>query len=137
MSSGVNVANVACATLTYAEEEAATAMLDDPRLYDVIGARLRDARERKRPRVTQEDLARSIGLERSSISNIESGKQRAPLHIIYRICELLGVDIAEVFPRLNEVAVEEEAEQKQSLVQLGSETIRLPEQVANIVRRLR
>ena len=113
-------------------------MLEDARLYEVIGRRLRDARERKRPRVTQEDLARAIGLERTSISNIESGKQRAPLHILYRIAALLGADVTDMFPRFDEVSLGEEiTEGRQSLVQLGGETMRLPEEVANIVRRLK
>jgi DNA-binding XRE family transcriptional regulator len=113
-------------------------MLEDARLYELIGRRLREARERKRPHVTQEDLARAIGLERTSISNIESGKQRAPLHILYRICALLGADVTDVLPRFSEVKLEDDVvKERQSLVQLGGETMKLPEQVANIVRRLK
>jgi DNA-binding XRE family transcriptional regulator len=113
-------------------------MLDDAHLYELIGTRLRDVRERKRPRVTQEDLARMVKLERTSISNIESGKQRAPLHILYRICAILGADVTHIFPSFSDVSLADEVtEAKQSTVQLGNERIKLPEQVANIVRRLK
>jgi len=113
-------------------------MLDDAHLYELIGTRLRDVRERKRPRVTQEDLARMVKLERTSISNIESGKQRAPLHILYRICAILGADVTRIFPSFSDVSLADEVtEEKQSTVQLGNERIKLPEQVANIVRRLK
>jgi len=113
-------------------------MLDDARLYEVIGTRLREVRERRRPRFTQEDLARAVKLERSSISNIESGKQRAPLHILYHICAVLGADIADVLPSTTEVSLADEAEEeKKFTVQLGNETMDLPEQVANIVRKLK
>ena len=40
---------------------------------------------------------------RTSITNIESGRQRAGLHVIYALCEALEVDPLEILPRPSEV----------------------------------
>lgn len=41
--------------------------------------------------MTQQELATAIGLTRTSIANLEAGRQRIPLHILYAIAEALGV----------------------------------------------
>ncbi|MCX4973185.1 helix-turn-helix domain-containing protein [Streptomyces sp. NBC_00620] len=72
---------------------------DDPqvdRFYASVGDRIRGARSASR--LTQAQLAASLGLARSSIANIESGRQRLPLHIFALIAETLNIKIAELLP---------------------------------------
>ena len=81
-------------------------MVDERRLYQVLGKRLKVIRETQhstRGRLTQAKLAGEVGLERTSITNIERGNQKVPLHVLYRICDALQVPINEVLPPLSEI----------------------------------
>lgn len=85
-------------------------MIDERRLYAYVGKRIKELREGKpgvAPRMTQAQLAKQVGLERTSITNIEKGEQKVPLHVLYRICSVLNVDIQEVLPALQEVKGDE------------------------------
>lgn len=61
------------------------------RIYQVLGVRLRLARELVG--ITQEDLARAVGISRPSIVNIEKGRQRIALHHFVRIADVLGLNV--------------------------------------------
>ncbi len=71
------------------------------RLYRMIGDRIREARERKDMR--QPTLAAKLGLSRVSIVNIEKGRQRAPIHVLWQIAEELGIEPASLVPRQREL----------------------------------
>src|SRR4051812_16001284 len=89
-------------------------MVDEKRLYAALGMKLKRLRESERgPRgkLTQSALANEVGLERTSITNIERGNQKVPLHVLYRICEILQVPIAEILPTLAETQPAEAASQ--------------------------
>lgn len=76
---------------------------DDPqvdRFYVSVGDRIRGARSASR--MTQAQLAASLGLARSSIANIESGRQRLPLHVFVLIAETLNINVAELLPDVSE-----------------------------------
>jgi transcriptional regulator with XRE-family HTH domain len=70
---------------------------DFPDLYPAVGAVLREARKARG--LTQQQVAASVNLTRSSIANIESGRQHLPLHSWVGICQVLGVDPAGVISR--------------------------------------
>jgi transcriptional regulator with XRE-family HTH domain len=70
------------------------------RLYRMIGDRIREARERKNLR--QSALAAKLKLSRVSIVNIEKGRQRPPLHVIWQIAEELGIEPYSIIPRQRE-----------------------------------
>lgn len=94
-------------------------MVNEKRLYEALGVRLKGLREAlpgKRGRLTQGELAEQVGLERTSITNIESGNQKVPLHVLYRICDRLGVAVAEVLPPMKDVR----EVQDEVLVRFGS-----------------
>lgn len=72
---------------------------EDPqndRFYVSVGDRIRSARTAAR--LTQAELAGRLGLARSSVANIEAGRQRVPLHVFVAIAEALAVDISELIP---------------------------------------
>lgn len=53
---------------------------------------------RKRRELTQEDLAGQIGIQRGSYANIEAGRQRIPIDIVWRAAVVLGVSISALVP---------------------------------------
>lgn len=59
-------------------------------LYAAIGEQVREARQSRG--VTQQYLATAVGLTRSSLTNIESGRQRPPLHTVIAIAQALGIE---------------------------------------------
>ena len=81
-------------------------MIDERRLFQAVGRKIRQLRESQaggRARLTQTELAKMVGLERTSITNIERGNQKVPLHALYRLCEALKVPIGDVMPEIAEV----------------------------------
>ncbi len=74
----------------------------DSLLYQQIGERLKD--QRLKLGLTQAQLAEKIGeMRRTSITNIEAGRQHPPLHVIYDLCQVLGLDIVNVLPTIAEL----------------------------------
>jgi transcriptional regulator with XRE-family HTH domain len=61
-----------------------------------VGLRLQRARRERG--ITQEELARRIGLPRASYANIESGRQRVPLDVIWRAAIVLERPMAALAP---------------------------------------
>lgn len=58
------------------------------RLYKEFGRVLRD--RRKNAHLTQQELADRVGLSRTSITNIELGRQHTPLHFLYSLASAVG-----------------------------------------------
>lgn len=65
-------------------------------LYSRLGSRLRQARNAAGH--TQAELGRFVGLTRTSITNIERGIQRPPLHVIYQLAAAVGVPPTRLMP---------------------------------------
>lgn len=61
----------------------------------LLGARIKEIRKSKR--LTQEQLAESIGIEIPSLSNIENGKNYPNSETIEKIAKGLGMEIFELF----------------------------------------
>jgi transcriptional regulator with XRE-family HTH domain len=65
--------------------------------YRRLGENIRAAR--KRSKLSQDALAKLVGLTRTSLTNIENGRQHPPLHTLCEIVKNLRVDIAELLPK--------------------------------------
>ncbi len=52
---------------------------------------------RKERRISQEELARAVGVTRQTITSIEVGKYTASLPLAYKIARYFGKPIEEVF----------------------------------------
>lgn len=92
-------------------------MIDEARLYQALGNKIRELRldSSRTGRMTQADLANAVGLERTSITNIEKGTQKVPLFSLYRICDALKVPLDELLPSMS--AVQNESTQRVTDVQ--------------------
>jgi transcriptional regulator with XRE-family HTH domain len=64
--------------------------------YQRLGARIRDRRRAKR--ITQEAMATHMGLTRTSIVNIEKGRQHLAVHQLVRMSDLLGCPPGDLIP---------------------------------------
>jgi transcriptional regulator with XRE-family HTH domain len=71
------------------------------RLYGAFGKLMRLHRE-KREGMTQEKLGRLVGLSRTSITNIEKGRQHVSLHQLFAIAEALKVRPEALLPSSGE-----------------------------------
>ncbi len=77
-------------------------------LYAALGGLIRARRERAG--LTQGQLARRVGMTRTSITNIESGRQKVQLHTLYDIADALDVSPQAFLPppdTVTQEAVEE------------------------------
>lgn len=99
--------------------------LPSRRIYEEVGRLVRGFRSKCR--LTQEDLAEQIGLARTSVANIEQGRQRIALDTLFAIAQALKVNARDLLPAESNVA---EAEIEQNL---GAE---LDEQQRRVLRRL-
>lgn len=69
---------------------------DHQLFYRQFGRILAEARNKKK--MSQEVLARELGLTRTSITNIEKGRQPVQLHTLYHISQLLSVELQDLLP---------------------------------------
>lgn len=52
---------------------------------------------RKENKVTQDDLAKAVGVTRQTIISLENGKYNASLQLAHRLAKYFGVTIEELF----------------------------------------
>lgn len=104
--------------------------VDEDQLYHYIGQQLKARRAALG--LTQQQVARLIGVERTSITNIESGRQKLPLHLLYQLCAELEVNVHEVLPTPSDVLATEEDE----VIDADGQLTRVPARTATFVRTL-
>ena len=69
-------------------------------LYEVFGQRVRKAR--KACKLTQEELAARVTMTRTSVTNIEKGRQKLLLHTLFDLASALEVPVAQLIPEPTE-----------------------------------
>jgi transcriptional regulator with XRE-family HTH domain len=74
--------------------------VDENLLYQMVGERVK--RARKAAGLSQAKLAKKLGMSRTSVVNIEAGRQRPPLHVLWNIAEHVRTEPALLVPRLDE-----------------------------------
>ncbi|MCC6350262.1 MAG: helix-turn-helix transcriptional regulator [Candidatus Eisenbacteria bacterium] len=72
-----------------------------PALYRQIGDRIAAKRRERRPLMSQQGLATAAGVSRATIVNIERGRHRVQLHVLYDIARALGAGVQDLLPRLS------------------------------------
>jgi transcriptional regulator with XRE-family HTH domain len=75
--------------------------MDESSIYAALGELVREHREGQG--MSQGALGKRIGLSRASIANIERGRQRIPLHHLYRMADALGVKAHTLLPNLDDL----------------------------------
>lgn len=69
---------------------------EEKQFYVAIGELIKSAR--KKANLKQEALADLIGLDRSSIVNIEKGRHHAAIHVLWQLAKHLNVEIGKLLP---------------------------------------
>jgi transcriptional regulator with XRE-family HTH domain len=77
---------------------------DQSSLYREIGSRIRVTREKLD--LTQAQLVDGLDLSRTSLVNIESGRQQPPLHTLWDIAKALNLEVHDLIPKAAEIASE-------------------------------
>lgn len=80
-------------------------LTDHAELYQAVGRRVRQAREGRR--MTQEALAKRIKMTRTSITNIERGRQKLLLHTLMDIASALSVEPSVLLPARSSASEEQ------------------------------
>ena len=112
-------------------------MISENEIRDRVRANIRRLRERHpktERKVTQADLATAIGIERATLTNIEAGNQRAPLHVVYRLCDFFSVPLSEILPPLDELKKQEENSVE---IEVGPDKYQVPKKMSELVKRVR
>lgn len=68
------------------------------KFYQEVGYIISDLRKSKE--MSQQTLAEMVGLSRTSIVNIEKGRQYPPLHVLWGITNILQVELSMLIPDL-------------------------------------
>ncbi len=71
------------------------------RLYRLIGQRIRNLRTSQG--LKQEELGRRVSLSRTSITNIEQGKQRLLADQLFTFASAFGVELMQILPNKAEL----------------------------------
>ena len=96
-------------------------------LYQEIGQKLKTRRIQLK--ITQQDLADIIGLKRTSIANLESGRQCIPLGKLYELCHALDMQILDVLPSSR-------TPEKTKKVTIDGKEMRVSPQVYNAIKSI-
>jgi transcriptional regulator with XRE-family HTH domain len=65
-------------------------------LYREFGRALRA--RRKQAGLSQDDVAQRVGMSRTSITNIEQGRQHVSLHVLYELAGAVGATPGDLLP---------------------------------------
>jgi transcriptional regulator with XRE-family HTH domain len=72
-------------------------MIGKDDLYRFIGDKIKA--KRLANSLNQEDLANLVGLTRSSIAQIEAGRQAPSVYLLYQLCGILKTTIISLLPK--------------------------------------
>ena len=70
--------------------------MTERQFWTTLGERVRAFR--KHGDMTQGELAEEAGYTRTSIANLEAGRQKMPAYGLYRVARALGVRLWEILP---------------------------------------
>lgn len=91
--------------------------LNEQLLYSLIGKNIKV--RRLELNFSQRVLAAKCSLSRTSISNIEKGRQKASLDVLYRISLALKVDVKSLLPTLKTIKKVEQGQKTEEKIFLG------------------
>lgn len=72
---------------------------DQDAFYSALGQRIRERRIERG--ITQSQLAQLLSLSRTSVTNIESGRQKLLVHTLIQIASVLNMEVSTLLPDIN------------------------------------
>ena len=76
--------------------------MDNELFYKEFGKTLKNLR--RNVEITQSELSQRVGLSRTSVTNIEKGRQKVPLHFLYIFASALGVEPSDLLPKKDSIS---------------------------------
>jgi transcriptional regulator with XRE-family HTH domain len=74
-------------------------MINKKEVCELFGELL--SRRRSEAKLSQRDFGKAVGLSRTSITNIEQGRQPVSLPTLYVMADVLRRDVADLLPRIS------------------------------------
>lgn len=102
-------------------------VFDVEQIYREFGRLLRE--RRKDAHLTQDEVANKVGLVRTSITNIEQGRQHVSLHMLFQLADAIGISAEQLLPERSAQPMSANLER-----QLKKES--LEDEEANWIRRV-
>jgi transcriptional regulator with XRE-family HTH domain len=87
-------------------------------LYQAVGARIRKRRDELG--ITQQSLGEQVGLSRTSVTNVEQGRQAILLHQLVQFARALGAEPSTFLPAVQ-----------------APQSSHLPSEIAHLIKRLK
>lgn len=104
-------------------------MINEDQLYLIIRMQLKSIREGQG--LSQAQVAQQLDLERTSITNIEGGRQRPNIHMLYRFCEVMGLGLDDIFPAIRDVT---DSPEERTLT-IGDTKHKVSKKIASVIER--
>ena len=70
--------------------------LDKNQLNEYVGKRIKEERQKKK--LKQNELAKKIGIQNSTLSQYENGKSEPNQEMLFKIAEALGINVSDLIP---------------------------------------
>lgn len=67
-------------------------------IYSELGSQISNARKERN--ITQEQLAKKVGLTQPTLASYEIGRRKIPIPVLLEVSEALGMDLDSFFPYL-------------------------------------
>jgi transcriptional regulator with XRE-family HTH domain len=94
-------------------------MIDDVKLYKAVGATIKQLRQKQN--LNQDEFGKRIGLERTSVTNIEHGRQKVTVETLYRISESFELEsISSLLPSIKDVLQDKHTVTEQKEITSGA-----------------
>lgn len=103
-------------------------------LYGLLGLRIR--RRREELKLTQQALAKAVGVSRASIANVERGRHYAPVHLLLGVAEQMDCEISDLLPSRAELEAMYESSKIPKMATIAGKTGPLPSKAAMLVSEL-
>lgn len=75
-----------------------TTLISEAEFYREVGRRVREARRKTEPRLSQHRLASRCGLKRTYLTMLENGKFRCSTYVLLQLARALRVPLHEILP---------------------------------------
>ncbi|MEW8308673.1 MAG: helix-turn-helix transcriptional regulator [gamma proteobacterium symbiont of Ctena orbiculata] len=107
-------------------------LINELALYEKIGAIIKN--RRRSLKLTQSYVADRVGITRTSVTNIEKGAQKTPLHTLYKLAVILDMSPNEMLPALEDVVMD--VEQQEEVITFGDKTQEVTPRTKELLERL-
>ncbi|MET0063507.1 MAG: helix-turn-helix transcriptional regulator [Candidatus Thiodiazotropha endolucinida] len=107
-------------------------LINELALYEKIGAIIKN--RRRSLKLTQSYVAERVGITRTSVTNIEKGAQKTPLHTLYKLAVILNMNPNEILPALKDVVMD--VEQQEEVITFGDKTQEVTPRTKELLERL-